>query len=105
MLTSPAARAQNVAMLRPSPLPASGEVFLDERGDGRSLRVSWYPDADLVVMSLWREGTCAGTFRLLMTDVPDLIDVLRGGLQTSFEHHRTFLDRALGAGADEQSAS
>jgi hypothetical protein len=92
-------------MLRPSPLPASGEVFLDQRGGGRSLRVSWHPDADLVVLSLWREGTCAGTFRLPMAAVPDLIDVLRGGLQTAFEHHRSLLDRAFGPQLDEQSAS
>ena len=92
-------------MLRPSPLPTAGEVFLDERGDGRSLRVSWYPEADLVVLSLWREGVCAGTFRLPMTDVPDLIDVLRGGLQTAFEHHRSLLDRAFGDGVGGQSAS
>lgn len=92
-------------MLRPSPLPRSGEVFLDQRSGGRSLRVSWHPDADLVVLSLWREGTCAGTFRLPMTEVPDLIDALRGGLQTAFEHHRTLLDRAFAGPVDEQSAS
>ena len=83
-------------MLRASPLPATGEVFLDARGDGRSLRVSWHPDADLVVISLWREGVCAGTFRLPMTEVPDLIDVLRGGLQPAYEHHRSLLDSAFG---------
>ena len=92
-------------MLRPSPLPTAGEVFLDQRGDGRSLRVSWYPAADLVVLSLWRDGVCAGTFRLAMTEVPDLIDVLRGGLQTAFEEHRSLLDRAFGGDLDGQSAS
>lgn len=86
-------------MLRPSPLPATGEVFLDERGDGRTLRVSWHPEADLVVLSLWRQGVCAGTFRLPMTEVPDLIDVLRGGLQTAYEHHRGLLERAFDASA------
>jgi hypothetical protein len=92
-------------MLRPSPLPSTGEVFLDQRGDGRTLRVSWHPDADLVVLSLWRDGVCAGSFRLPMVEVPDLIDVLRGGLQTAFEHHRSLLDRAFAGPADEQSAS
>ncbi|MGN6576338.1 MAG: hypothetical protein ACTHKG_11670 [Nocardioides sp.] len=92
-------------MLRPSPLPTAGEVFLDQRGDGRSLRVSWYPEADLVVLSLWREGVCAGTFRLPMTEVPDLIDVLRGGLQTAFEQHRSLLDHAFGDDLGGQSAS
>ena len=83
-------------MLRPSPLPSTGEVFLDARGDARSLRVSWHPEADLVVLSLWQTGTCVGTFRLPMIDVPDLIDVLRGGLQTAYEEHRSLLDRAFG---------
>lgn len=77
--------------LRPSPLTATGEVFLDSRGDARSLRVSWHPDADLVVLSLWHAGTCVGTFRLPIGDVPDLIEVLRGGLQTAYEHHRAAL--------------
>jgi hypothetical protein len=83
-------------MLRPSPLPSTGEVFLDARGDSRSLRVSWHPEADLVVLSLWHAGTCVGTFRLPMVDVPDLIEVLRGGLQTAYEEHRSLLDRAFG---------
>ncbi|MFP5253393.1 MAG: hypothetical protein ACLGH4_06315 [Actinomycetes bacterium] len=83
-------------MLRPSPLPSTGEVFLDARGDARSLRVSWHPEAALVVLSLWHSGTCVGTFRLPMVEVPDLIDVLRGGLQTSYEEHRSLLDRAFG---------
>ena len=39
---------------------------------------------------------CAGTFRLPMVDVPDLIEVLRGGLQTAYEEHRSLLDRAFG---------
>ena len=86
-------------MRRPSPLPATGEVFLDERGDARSLRVSWHPEADLVVLSLWRHGVCAGTFRLPMSEVPDLIDVLRGGLQTAYERHRGFLGHAFDASA------
>ena len=92
-------------MLRPSPLPLTGEVFLDQRGDGRSLRVSWHPDADLVVLSLWRDGTCAGSFRLPMAEVPDLIEVLRGGLQTAYEQHRSLLDRAFAAPLDEPTAS
>lgn len=83
-------------MLRPSPLPSTGEVFLDDRGDARSLRVSWHPEADLVVLSLWHSGTCVGSFRLPVVDVPDLIDVLRGGLQTAYEESRSLLDHAFG---------
>jgi hypothetical protein len=63
-----------------TPLPASGEVFLDTRGAGRALRVSWHREADVVVLSLWSAGTCTGTFRLPVEDVPDLIETLREGL-------------------------
>jgi hypothetical protein len=83
------------AMRLPSPLPSTGEVFLDARGDGRSLRVSWHPEADLMVLSLWREQTCAGTFRLRVDEVPALVEVLRGALRTSYEHHRDLLDSAF----------
>ena len=79
-------------MLHPSPLPAAGEVFLDARGDGRGLRVSWHPDADVVVLSLWRGGTCAGTFRLPVDEVPELVRVLRQGLQSSYDAHRGLLE-------------
>jgi hypothetical protein len=90
-------------MHRPSPLPVAGEVFLDARGDGRALRVSWHPEADLVVLSLWREEICAGTFRLQIDEVPELIDVLRGGLATAYDRHRSLLDRAFAAGPDDPS--
>ncbi len=39
---------------RSRPLPAAGEVFLDARGAGRALRVSWHAEADVVVLSLWQ---------------------------------------------------
>jgi hypothetical protein len=71
-----------------TPLPAAGEVFLDARGSGRALRVSWHGEAGLVVLSLWTGGTCSGTFRLPVEDVPELIDTLRHGLARSFEVHR-----------------
>ena len=87
-------------MRRPSPLPSTGEVFLDARGDSRGLRVSWHPEADVVVLSLWRGGTCAGSFRLPIDEVPELIRVLRGGLQTSYDRHRGFLDAAFADGTD-----
>jgi hypothetical protein len=79
------------AMWRPSPLPSAGEVFLDARGDGRGLRVSWHPDAEVVVLSLWRGGTCAGTFRLPIEEVPELVRVLRESLQSSYDAQRGLL--------------
>jgi hypothetical protein len=66
------------------PLPASGEVFLDARGPDRALRVSWHYDSDLVVLSLWRENLCISSFRLAVDDVPELIDLLRSGLDTAY---------------------
>ena len=75
-------------MLKPSPLPSSGEVFLDERGAERALRVSWHGEAGVVVLSLWRGSLCAGTFRLPVDEVPGLIDVLRGALSEVYDEVR-----------------
>jgi hypothetical protein len=63
------------------PDDARGEIFLDARGNGRALRLTWHPEADMVVLSLWRQGTCAGTFRLLKEDVSEFIDALVDGLR------------------------
>jgi hypothetical protein len=67
------------------PLPESGSVFLDSRGGDRALRVSWHLEADLVVLSLWRDNVCAGSFRLGIDDVPDLIEMLRSGLDRAYD--------------------
>lgn len=58
-----------------------GEMFLDARGNGRAMRLSWHPEADVVVLSLWRESTCAGTFRMPQADVGAFIDALIDGLR------------------------
>ena len=79
-----------------TPLPATGEVFLDARGPERALRVSWHAESDVVVLSLWIGGTCSGSFRLPAEAVPDLIEVLRGGLARSYDVHRTRLGRVDG---------
>ena len=42
--------------------PRTGQVFLDPRGEDRSLRVTWHQESQLVVLSLWRDNVCAGTF-------------------------------------------
>ena len=62
------------------PLPARGEVLPDARGGGRWVRVSWHQDADVVVVSLWRQGTCVGTARVTREDVPVLVNALVEGL-------------------------
>jgi hypothetical protein len=70
-------------MLTPSPLPATGQVYVDGRGDERTLRVSWHREVGeegVVVLSLWRDGVCVGSFRMDADQVRDLVDVLRSGL-------------------------
>jgi hypothetical protein len=71
------------------PLPAVGSIFLDARGGDRALRVSWHSEADLVVLSLWRDNVCSATFRLAVDEVPDLIDLLRAGLDRAYRHAPT----------------
>jgi hypothetical protein len=61
-------------------LPTSGEVFFDSRGEGRTLRVSWHHADGLVVLSLWHQGVCVGSFRLGADDVPALVETLVAGL-------------------------
>ena len=67
------------------PLPETGSIFLDARGGDRALRVSWHHEAGLVVLSLWRENVCAGSFRLTIDEVPELIDLLRAGLDKTYD--------------------
>jgi hypothetical protein len=62
------------------PLPSRGEVFLDPRGEGRSLRVSWHQDENTLVLSLWQFGQCRATFRLPSDQVPELVRALVAGL-------------------------
>ncbi|MGH3471576.1 MAG: hypothetical protein ACRDPG_05975 [Nocardioidaceae bacterium] len=64
-----------------SAYPARGEVFLDARGNGRAMRLTWHHESDVVVLSLWRDGTCAGTFRLAREDVNEFVDALVDGLR------------------------
>jgi hypothetical protein len=56
-----------------TPLPATGEVFLDARGPERALRVSWPAE-----------------------DVPALVEALRLGLAKSYDVHRARLGRVDG---------
>lgn len=65
-------------------VPKSGAIYLDQRGSERALRVTWHHESDLVVLSLWRGHTCAGSFRLPVDEVPDLIEQLRAGLDATY---------------------
>ena len=62
-----------------APLPRLGEDFFDVRGSSRSMRLSWYADTGVSVFSIWQGGTCTGTFRLPMEELPRLIDALHRG--------------------------
>ena len=62
------------------PLPKTGSVFLDARGGDRALRATWHHEAGVVVLSLWRDNVCAGSFRLRIDEVPELVAMLRAGL-------------------------
>ena len=66
------------------PLPELGSIFLDTRGSDRALRVCWHSEADLVVLSLWRDNVCAASFRLAVEEVPELIEMLRAGLDRAY---------------------
>ena len=66
------------------PLPAAGSIFLDARGGDRALRVTWHHESGLVVLSLWRDNVCAGSFRLGVDEVPDLIDAAARGLDQAY---------------------
>ena len=71
------------------PLPRRGEVFLDARGEGRSLRLSWHQEQGVVVLSLWRNAYCAGSFRLPVADVPAFIAALVQGLSDGYAPGRS----------------
>ncbi len=70
---------------RPGKEPTA--VHSDIRGHGRALRVTWHLDREqdgrrepLVVLSLWRDNVCAGSFRLRREEVPGLVAFLADGL-------------------------
>jgi hypothetical protein len=62
-----------------APLPRLGEVFFDVRGSSRSMRLSWYADTGVAVFSIWQGGMCTGTFRLPISDLPRMIEILQRG--------------------------
>jgi hypothetical protein len=75
-------------MADPAPFPTAASIFLDARGADRALRVSWHSEADLVVLSMWRENVCVGSFRLAIDEVPDLIGFLSSGLGSAYADAR-----------------
>ncbi len=76
-MTGPSVQALQVV-----PFPGRGEVFFDPR-PGRALRLSWHAEEGVAVLSLWQGASCSGTFRLPISEVPDLVDALVRGLAVS----------------------
>src|SRR5215469_4374372 len=67
-----------------APLPRLGEVYFDVRGESRSMRLSWYADTGVAVFSIWQGGTCTGTFRLPIADLPRMVQALQRGPDGNF---------------------
>ena len=74
------------------------DVFLDERGAG--LRVTWHPERDLVVLSVWQDDSCVATFRMSVEDVPRLSGLLAAALDDRADHPGTDPDPGDTAGPD-----
>jgi hypothetical protein len=49
-------------------------VLVDERGV--SLRVTWHDEYELLVLSVWHDDRCTGSFRLTVADAPQLAGML-----------------------------
>ena len=58
------------------PMPKAGDVFIDVRGDDRTMRISRYDDQGVVVVSIWAERVCRASFRLPLEDVPRMLAAL-----------------------------
>ena len=69
------------------PVPVPRQLFVDRRGAG--MRVSVHAHIGVVVLSLWREDICVGTFHLEPHDAARLTAVLAKGLATMAWHEPT----------------
>jgi hypothetical protein len=57
-------------------MPRLGDVFADVRDDGRVLRVSFHGERGTVVVSLWHDTLCRGSFQLRADELDRLISTL-----------------------------
>ena len=57
-------------------MPAVGDLFTDMRGGGRRMRVSYRDGPGTVVVSLWEDTVCRGTFQLAAGDLTRLVALL-----------------------------
>ncbi len=85
-----------------APLPRLGEVYFDVRGESRSMRLSWYADTGVAVFSIWQGGTCTGTFRLPIADLPRMVEALQRGPHGDARGHARDPRDASGTGYGEE---
>lgn len=55
---------------------AFSEVFVDPRDSARALRVSWHPETQTVVLSVWRRNRCVATHHLPAAEIGRLLQAL-----------------------------
>ena len=56
--------------------PRRGSVFVDARGEQRTMRVTCHQDEGIVVISLWVAGMCRASFRLPAALAPEMAEML-----------------------------
>lgn len=62
-------------------LPLPGAVALpDVRGERRALQVTWHERDQVMVLSIWRTGSCVATVHLAPGEAAALIGALADGL-------------------------
>ena len=66
-------------VVRLTPVPRVGDMFIDARGDDRTMRVSLHPERGVVVLSLWAGTTCRASFQLPLGDATRLVDLIGPG--------------------------
>lgn len=79
-------------VVRLTPVPRIGDLFIDARGDGRAMRVSLHPDRAIAVVSLWSSSTCRASFQLPLEDAARLAELLSppGAAAEAFEPFEPF---------------
>jgi hypothetical protein len=58
------------------PFPRRGSVFVDARGEQRTMRVACHQDEGIVVISLWVTSVCRASFRLPAALAPEMAELL-----------------------------
>jgi hypothetical protein len=79
-----------------TPLPRHGAVFFDARDRGRSLRVAFHPAEAAYVLSLWHDDSCVQTFRLPVSDAPELVQTIVASLAQPYAAEPSAVDADAG---------